>query len=101
MISKLDIELVATEEEKSNDAQDLRNIDATEERQRHHWIDIKKTCTALSNSQIWRKIEEQVFGQNWEDHRWEDLQNQLERIEIDGYSNLSKTSQNDSMNDLK
>ena len=42
-----------------------------------------------------------MFGENWEDHRWEDLQNQLERIEIDGYSNLSKTSQNDSMNDLK
>ena len=52
VISKLDIELVATEEEKSDDAQDLRNIDATEERQKHHWIDIKKTCTALSNSQI-------------------------------------------------
>ena len=71
------------EEEEKSTKKRLKETNPQSNSTSDHWIDIKGSCSKLSNWKIQSKISEDVLGLDWELINWENVKHQLEDLDID------------------
>ena len=76
-LNRFEINSDHEEEKKRTKEKQLKETNSQSNSTNDHWIDIKGSCSSLSNWKIQSKFSKDVLGSDWELINWENVHHRL------------------------